>query len=416
MTRLLAHADMFEIEGLIYTTGYSIDGFIEGVADLEIKKGFINIIHNVINAYEKDLPNLLKRSGQTGHTSDDGKQEIGYWPSPKYLRDHTMYGSGYRGQKFLGEKNISDGSNQLIKLAAEDDDRPLWVTVWGGGNTMAQAIWQLQKKGNAEELKNFLRKTRVYAITDQDRTYTGKEPLSYSAHGWMREQAGKDLLFIWDECAWKAHNNTGVSNWGQYTANIQGHGNLGSQYPKYAYGVEGDTPSFLYIMPTGLNDPDDPSQVSWGGTFKGDANNLWTGAGSCGSNFGKYYPAAFNNFAARMDWAKEGAGNRNPIVSLDGDTGVNVLKKTPKAGTPVTLDASKTTDPDGNTLKFNWWVQSDVVGAYSGKVNIANATTNTVSVEIPADSAGKKIHVICEVTDDGSPSLSAYRRIVFEPN
>lgn len=32
----------------------------------------------------------------------------------------------------------------------------------------------------------------------------------------MRAEAGADLLFIWDECAWKLHNGTGKGNWGEY--------------------------------------------------------------------------------------------------------------------------------------------------------------------------------------------------------
>jgi len=62
----------------------------------------------------------------------------------------------------------------------------------------------------------------------------------------------KDLFFIWDESAWHFQNGTGSRNWQQYAEHIQGHGNLGGRYPKYKYGVEGDTPSFLYIWPNGL--------------------------------------------------------------------------------------------------------------------------------------------------------------------
>lgn len=401
MTRLIVHADLYEIEGLMLSNGYSLPQ--------TVNPDFIKIIQGVIDAYEKDLPNLLKRSSQVGHVTDENRQAIGYWPSPKYLRERTMFGSMRSGVSALGATSDSDGSKLIIKLADEDDPRPIWVTVWGAGNTLAQAIWRVKQDRTPEQLKAFLRKVRIYTITDQDRGAGG------STHGWMRTTAGADLLFIWDECAWKAHNGTGRSNWGQYTTHIQGHGALGAQYPKYAAGVEGDTPSFLYITPTGLNDPDFPNQASWGGTFKESGNNLWQPAGSCGSYFGRFYPAAFNNFAARMDWAKDGAGNRNPIIVLDGDKGVGVLKKTPKAGTQVTLDASKSTDPDGNNLKFNWWTQTDA-GTYSGKVNVANSSANTVTVDIPADAAGKSFHVICEVTDDGTHSLSAYRRVIFEPN
>lgn len=400
MTRLLAHADVFEIEGLLVSNGISMPK--------SVNKDFIKIIQKVINAYEEDLPNLMKRSNQAGHAGNENKQEIGYWPSAKYLRDRTMFGSLNGGMQALGSANDSPGSDLIIKLADEADNRPIWVTVWGAGNTLAQSIWRVKQDRTPEQFKAFLRKVRIYAITDQDRGPGG------STHPWMRSVAGADLLFIWDESAWKAHNGIGKGNWGQYATNIQGHGALGGQYPHYAAGVEGDTPSFLYLMPTGLNDPDDPGQCSWGGTYKGDANNLWTAAGTCRTYFDRFYPAAFNNFAARMDWAKNGAGNRNPAMVLDGDSGIHVLKRFPRPGTAFTLDAAKTTDPDGNSLKFSWWIQSDA-GSYSAKINISNSISNVATVDVPSDSAGKSFHVICEVTDDGTPNLTSYRRIIFQP-
>ena len=48
-------------------------------------------------------------------------------------------------------------------------------------------------------------------------------------------------------------------------------------------------------------------------------------------------------------------------------------------------------------------------------VTLAHADTNTTLLTIPSDAAGKNFHVICEVTDDGTPSLTGYRRIVFQP-
>ena len=131
--RLFVHADMFEIEALIHSTGWSAS-----VA----KESYYQLIHEAIDLYEEDLPNLRKRSEQEGHRHDAGKQEIGYWPSPQYLRERTMMGSKNRGQKFIGEDNSSPGSDLIIQLADEEDDRPIWITVWGGGNTLAQAVWQ----------------------------------------------------------------------------------------------------------------------------------------------------------------------------------------------------------------------------------------------------------------------------------
>src|SRR4051794_52538 len=64
--RLMAHADLFEIEALVATTGWSNGGGQEHP----------ELMRNVIDAYEKDLPNLKKRSNQGGFLADELKQTI----------------------------------------------------------------------------------------------------------------------------------------------------------------------------------------------------------------------------------------------------------------------------------------------------------------------------------------------------
>lgn len=128
MTRLCASADLFEIEALCAGTGWNTGNY---------PPGWMDSILVTIDAYEKDLPNLMKRSQQTGFLPDESKQEFGYWPSPDYLRSRTMPGSNRMGYEVLGNNNNSAGSNRIITLADENDDRPLHVAVWGGGNTVA---------------------------------------------------------------------------------------------------------------------------------------------------------------------------------------------------------------------------------------------------------------------------------------
>lgn len=164
MIRLLVHADLYEIEALIVSGGWNSSG-------RAYPNSWKDSLSTVINVYEKDLPNLMKRSEQTSFLSlkeESEKQRIGYWPSADYLRSRAMFGSLELGVEKLGEDNHSDGSDFIIRLVDEDDDRPLWILAWGGANTLAQALWKVKKERNETEVEVFVSKLRIYTITDQD--------------------------------------------------------------------------------------------------------------------------------------------------------------------------------------------------------------------------------------------------------
>jgi hypothetical protein len=421
LVRLLVYADRFEIEGLIAGSGWNNSGRAYPVS-------WMDVLKSTIDAYEKDVPNLMKRSGQTNFLSVDAEskqQELGYWPSPAYLRSRAMLGSLRLGFKQLGAENNSAGSDFLIRLADEQDERPIWIATWGGANTFAQAIWRVQKERAPEQLKAFLHKFRIYTITDQDKDWGATVPFEISSHQWLRREFENDLVFLWDESAWLYQCDAGRKNWSQYEADIQGHGNLGRMYPQYKYGVEGDTPSFLYVLPNGLNDPEHPAFGGWGGYFaRGTGPDKTTTSyvnqpgAPANPVSGKYetyfYPAIFNDFAARMEWAARGTGNRNPMVVINGDKSLDHVVVTAAPGSSVTLDASDTKDPDGDKLVFKWWILPEA-GSYQPAVTLTNTNSNRITVRVSSDSAGKSFHVICEVTDNGTPNLTSYRRVIFEP-
>ncbi len=417
LIHLYVLADLFEIEAVIAGSGYNSGNYPPSWADR---------IGSTIDAYEKDAPNLLKRSAQTDFQTDENEQQLGYWPSPDYLRSRAMLGSPGWGTGILGVSNDSAGSQQIIELGDEDDDRPIWIAVWGGGNTFSQALWRVQNDRTADQFETFASKFRVYTITDQDKAW-GSTDWASSSHQWIRRQtAGTGLVFLWDECAWLDHNGWGVDHWDElYAPDIQGHGNLGAIYSKYKWGVEGDTPSFLHVMPNGLSDPDSPGQGSWGGIFAygqtvDDRTSAWVNeegtAFAASHRYGieTFLPTAFNDFAARMDWAKDGTGNRNPVVVVNDSEGLGIITVNPAPGTSVPLDASQSTDPDADSLTFKWWIYTEA-GSYPQNIVIADSSSQSATITVPADSSGESFHVICEVTDDGTPNLTSYRRIVFEP-
>lgn len=415
MVRLMAYADLFEIEALITTVGWNCDPY---------PAEWAQYLQRVIEAYRNDVPKLMKRSEQTEFLPIDiekKSQFIGYWPSADYLKSRAVMGSQRGGIKVIGEGNDSPGSNLLIQLADEDDNRPIYVAAWGGANTLAQAIWRVKQTRTTEELKRFVRKFRIYTITDQDMQYSMRMNRAYSSHMWLRKEFKDDLQFIWDEGTWQEQCDLGKRNWQLHKDNIQGKGALGKEYPTYKWGVEGDTPSFLYIMPNGLNDSEDPHQAGWAGYHERSlcADSLtiaWTSwqdpvrSISIGYKT-RFYPDEIADFMSRMQWADEGQGNHNPVVIINGSKSRQPVNIQAKSGEKILIDASKSSDADGDNLKFRWWQQPEIGKT---KVNITQSEQSVTTIEIPKEVNSDTVHIVCEVHDDGPFHLVSYRRIIVQ--
>ena len=129
MVRLMAYTDCFEIEALITSVGWNCDPYpVE----------WAQYLQRVIDAYRQDVSNLMKRSEQQDFLpieQENGSQKLGYWPSADYLQNRAVMGSERGGIKVIGEGNDSPGSDLLIKLVDEADERPIYVAAWGGANT-----------------------------------------------------------------------------------------------------------------------------------------------------------------------------------------------------------------------------------------------------------------------------------------
>lgn len=402
MIRLLAYADLVEIEGLVATAGYNLQ---EDPNEHELE--------TMILYYSRDIDKLMRRSNQTGFRSLEQEreaQDMGYWPSPDYLRsiirEGQKVGGRERGLEGMGEGKDSEGSDLIIQVVDEPDERPVHIAIWGGANTLAQALYKVRSERNAEDMRIFLSRMRVFSVIDQD-----------NSGPWIREQF-PDLFYLWNDYYKSAYRRREAETRAFAGTHYTMHGALGSRYVlPPAWVTEGDTPSFAGLLNPGLsNYASHPEWGGWGGRFLGTDGlpEQVVHEESGGHNAVLRWHSAFlTDLAARLDWANSGRGNRNPLAVLNGDQSRSILSLNVRAGATVTLDASGSRDPDGDSIRYVWWIYQDA-GTYSGKTDIAGSrTSEQAQVTIPVDAADKTIHVILEVWDEGQPALVSYRRAVL---
>jgi hypothetical protein len=137
-----------------------------------------------------------------------------------------------------------------------------------------------------------------------------------------------------------------------------------------------------------------------------------------------------NDFAARMDRTIRdyyAHANHNPKLSVNGDDGKGPILVDAEVGQPVTLDASRSSDPDRQNLHFVWfhYAEAGGTGTNLADVKIGNDDAAVAHVTPTAVYRAQWLpnrqrcvgsgvaHVILAVTDEGSPKLSSYRRIVL---
>lgn len=395
MIHLLVCSDRVDIEGLISSQAWDND------------PDKTPILQSTVDNFISILPNMAVHSGG--------------FPTAEYLKSIVVRGQSLAHMDGVGKGMESPGSQLIVKSITNNDKRPIWLVAWGGMNTIAQAIWELRDSVDDETFKQYISKIRIYDILGQD------DAGAYIAKTYP------EILYI---------RNKEVYGWAPddkwTTDNIQNKLPLGQHYPNRIWATEGDSPSFLYVLANGLNDPDHPDYGGWGGRFSLDKVKNIRGmdfikrSGKDESIYDDYYMIGSapegvraikkwedhirNDFAARMIWSQEpnyGNANHHPIVIVNGDKSLSTIRINVKPGETVCLSASDTFDPDNDTLAYSWFVYDE---PSIGKATIENNNSKNCVVTIPESSANATVHIILEVTDNGTPQLTSYRRIIISNN
>jgi hypothetical protein len=432
LVRLLLYTNEVNVKGIVATTSYWLNNTIHD-----------EDIYPILDAYEQVHPNLLKHSP--------------YYPTADYFRSIVTIGHPVYGLAAL-DLELSPGAKNLI-TAVDEVEETLFVLLWGGANVLAEALNEIKKSRTEEEINEFISKVIVYSISDQD-----------NSGPWIRYNFPK-LKYI---ASIHSFNDYGHSAWVGMSGeifnefdfggpdsslvtkewakkNIQSVGPLGKAYLTFAFLMEGDTPSTLYVVPNGLGHPNHPEFGSWGGRYKlsdlhgdfqhyGDALDHVIGQDgrqhvSNKATIWRWREAYQNDFAARIQWTvkdfKEAA--HQPVVVTNGKESVLPEYVTVNPGTEITLDVSESYDLNGKKLSVKWSYYKELTLTQGNPIELKDIAFNSqndestiVKLTVPSFKEScfnlfgrpldkcKSFHIIAEVSNDATPRLFGYKRFILQ--
>lgn len=420
LVRFLLYSNQWDVEGIVATTScWQRDE----TADWRI--------HEIVDAYGKVRDNLEKH-------------ETGY-PTHEFLKQRIKKGLPEFGMEAVGNGRDSEGSEWIIKVVDKDDPRPVWIPIWGGANCLAQALWKVKNTRSPEELELFVNKIRVYTISDQDNTGP-----------WIRNTF-KDLFYIVSPGKQEYRSDgyfystwIGISGERRYRfpsgadkyivdndwvdKHVQSkHGPLGEQYPDIRYIMEGDSPTFLFLINNGLNSPNNPNWGSWGGRYElyipptqiffheAETRPIWTNAKDMvevdetiyvdeQATIWRWREHYQNDFESRMDWCVESfdEANHPPVAKLNHSKKLSVISEE-----EFILDASLSSDPDGDGISYKWIYYREA-GSFPSVIDLEKKNESAISVDAPKVNRKEELHFIVAATDDGKPALTRYQRVIVE--
>lgn len=408
----------------------------------------------VADDYAKDYPSLSKHAK-------------GY-PTPEYIRSIIKIGNiGYEGEM----DRPTEGSELIKKCILDEDERKLYIQVWGGTNTISRALLDIELEyGKTEQWENMHRqissKIVLTACGEQDQTYR-----SYIAEKWpdiqfvkmlqmgsyaypwftMPEGESKDCLrasfmkkyiingksaLTSDYCTWMdgkyyegeiepsqfGTNPNITTEWFGATMGLPS----GQQYDFLS---EGDSPTFFSLFPWGFRTLENFSYGGITGRYqkseqeknsKGESLNYWEpvqdlyidrdGKETLTEGMWRYVADIQRDFAARVDWASkesEHEGEQSPSLVV-----AEGLDVSARAGEEVVLHATAES-ANQTPVSVHFEANHIISAAWATEVDLKEED-RSVSFMIPQDAkAGDVLHIIVKAKAAGAYQLVHYQQVIL---
>lgn len=401
------------VRALLYANDIEIAGIVVKPTD-----GALSETHRILDAYGEVQARL--------------REHDPLFPDARELRSLVVQGQESDGLASVRlDVPLSDGAALILSVLDDDDPRPVWVTVWGWTNSLARALLQIRETRTPDELARAVRKLRVYAISDQD-----------DSGPWLRREF-PDLFYVvqpagvpadpqtYFPAAWIGmsiggpHQETMSREW--ISENIQSQGPLGAVYPDSLYITEGDTPSWMGLVPNGLAWSWNPGWGGWGGRYEravpivngvAEERAAWTetdrtsdtldGESSTMLTVSRWRDAYQRDFQNRLAWSllPPEEVTPEPCVVVDGVPGVDPVFANLRVGGSLILDVSVTPSRESKTiLEYQLYPEHQPGPALSFEPLPSG-------VRITRDAEGEA-HLLVQATAFGpGVPVTRYRRIV----
>lgn len=451
MLRMLLYANEIDLVGLVYSSSqFHFAGDPErGVAPHRWPHpGSVFHIDQAVDAYEQAYPNLRVHDPR--------------YPSPDHLRSLIAWGN----VDDVGDMSQPTPGSDLIRdVLLDDNPGQVFLQTWGGHNTIARALRSIQDQyeGTADWggiRAAVTRKAVITSFGQQDATFA-----HYIRPNWPDLESREVATTVWGYFARSvvAERDQHLLTPDWMRRNVSTVGPMGAQYrvwgdgrqmaagfddedyfglagrtaedlvadgyrvwmpPQQAGGwiSEGDSSNFALLVDNGLRSWEHPAWGGWGGRqARVDGHPAsWSnhgvrdldehGASREDWSAARWFAEIQHDLAARLQWTVQdqyGRANHHPVVSIA--EGVDLVRR---CGAAVQLTADAV-DPDGDELSFRWW-QYREAGTCGSELEL-RPIENQVEFTIPDDAVeGETLHIVLEVTDSGTPALTAYQRVVIE--